>query len=240
MKDTKAHVGFTYRAAEVERYALSALCGAAGLRESWIPEWKQFGLLKKPLDLAAEHEVGYQVIQSYLTGEKLKASTRRRFQGAMRTWWRKQCATAYSDLMGRDDLAYVQHLRQEEQHNLWMEGVCQAYKHCMGAKDLLLLPSDRMRAIQRLQEVTIVHYSHSWQGPYKAALVHGKDQVMRIEFSARDQLHMIDSYAYNAADWSSYMTKAKAAQFRSVLATTVPAEDVRPLHQRKRPVNCIL
>lgn len=232
MEDKSPLLTFMRSTDAIDAVALEAISLAVARRDSWLDVVQNSLSNDSLVKLANERDHGYRALQAFITKTKLSPSTKAQVRGALRDWLEDNLSSTYQELLELDDLAFTRAAESAPELIIRVEGAYTAYNLFKAGKERAsLLPSHRLRAIQRLQNVHLIHFSHSWQGPYKAALVHGKDQVLRIDFSDRRPLFTIESYRYKASDWSSYMAKADASQFRKFIATTVSPEDLRPLHQ---------
>lgn len=181
---------------------------------------------------ATELDQLYRCIQDYRTHGRVTASIGHRLVGPLKGL----LATNYGsirDLLGQaDDYMFYKWTTANTASFDEFNGVHQALNLCQPKKDKRPTPADRLEAIQRLSAVHVVHYSHSWQGPSKAALLFGQDHALRIEFSDRQPLYSIETVRCRDYPFEqTYMKVAKASQFVETIRTTVDPRDLLPLHR---------
>lgn len=213
-------------------HVLNALLKAAALRESWFEIPNNMVDHRSSKWLSTELDHGYRVIQQYCTGVKMSRSSSERLIGALEELLPKNYRVICDHLNQLDDYDFYKWVETNRTQFDEVDGVYRAINLCIPKKDRGLIPSDRLAAIQRLKDVRIVHYSHSWQGPYKAALLYGQDRALRIEFSDRQSLlfnEPVRTRDYPLA--RHYMRTVKAERFAQALRSTVDPRDLTPLQR---------
>jgi len=231
MHTSNSHFAFMNRNADLNAYTPEALLYAAAHRENWFDDLEQRVMKLSKAYVAKELDYGYRAIRAVIAQQRIPSGARHRMHGALLSWLDDELKDSYIHLINMDDLSFTRYAQENSETVLRIEGGYRALNLFKDKKQTpALLPSVRISALQRLQEVRLVHFSHQWQGPYKAALVHGVDKVMCIDLDLKDPLYRVTSTRYKASEYNNYMTKAKALEFRKAITTGVPRESFKLMH----------
>lgn len=213
-------------------HVLSAFIRAIGRREGWLAEYVQWVEHNPHQWLANEADKGYCALEAYMTGSAIPTSARNRLLGCLKDIWRTDIEDLYFSVQEMDDYNYFKWARPNQASLDELDGIVGAYNLCAPKASRKPLPSRRLSSIEQLRLVSEVHYSHSWQGPYKAALLLGQGSARCVEFSNRQPLYLSEPIQYRTKTLArDYMQLASTDQFVQILQDSVDPRDLTPLQR---------